>query len=286
MPSCILNVLDADALGAIVGCVGSGDLLPLALTCTPFRDLCMANRKTNTWKTIATSSKSRLEWALCMGAKPNTKWCISLAERNEFYLISYLHTFHKVELTADVLNGAVKGGHLDILKMLRSIGIEWDGNTCFFAAMFGHLAVLQWAREHGCPWDARTSFYAALNGDLAMLQWAREHGCRWNEWTCSSAAANGDLAVLQWAREHGCPWNENTCYYAARRGHLAVLQYAHEHGCPWDARTSSSAAANGDLAVLQWAREHGCPWNKAQCLEFARNNDHTDIVKWIESNDE
>ena len=99
--------------------------------------------------------------------------------------------------TCKMANTAVKGRHLEVLKVLHANGCQWDEGTCAGAAMFGHLEELQWLRANGCPW---------------------------NEETCMCAAERGHLDVLQWARENGCPWDVDTCSLAAKGSHLEVLQ--------------------------------------------------------------
>ena len=161
-------------------------------------------------------------------------------------------------------------------------GCPWDGRTCESAAGEGHLEVLKWLRERRCPWDERTCASAAGGGHLEVLEWLRTQGCPWDERTCTSAAHKGHLEVLKWLREQGCPWSIFTCASAARGGHLEVLKWLREQGCPWDDFTCEMAAANGHLETLKWAREQGCSLNKEECKNVALNNNHTEVLEWLE----
>ena len=144
--------------------------------------------------------------------------------------------------------GRVAGGRL---------GGRWACVTAC-AAFLGDLELVRLARDCGHEWDAYTCAFAAYSGNLECLKYAHEHGCPWNKSTCRYAAWNGDLESLKYAHEHGCPWDEETCACAAYSGHLECLKYAHERGCPWDAKTYFCAMSNGNMEVILFLieREH------------------------------
>ena len=121
--------------------------------------------------------------------------------------------------------GRVAGGRL---------GGRWACVTAC-AAFLGDLELVRLARDCGHEWDAYTCAFAAYSGNLECLKYAHEHGCPWNKSTCDKAAGYGHLECLKYAHEHGCPWDENTCYNAAKNGHLECLKYACAHGCPGSA---------------------------------------------------
>ena len=58
-------------------------------------------------------------------------------------------------LDAETCSNAAKGGHLDVLKWLRSQDppCPWNKETCRYAALSGHLDVLKWLIDNGCPYD-------------------------------------------------------------------------------------------------------------------------------------
>ena len=150
-------------------------------------------------------------------------------------------------------------GDLELVRLARECGHEWDAYTCQFAAYSGNLECLKYAHEHGCPWNKSTCRYAAWNGDLESLKYAHEHGCPWDEETCACAAYSGHLECLKYAHERGCPWDEETCKIAAENGHLECLKYAHAHGCPWNEETCACAAMHGHLECLKYAQDHSAP---------------------------
>jgi hypothetical protein len=67
---------------------------------------------------------------------------------------------HHNEEMACVCSGAARGGHLNILQLLRETGFYWDNRTCLLATKNDHLHILKWARANGCEWDLATELMA------------------------------------------------------------------------------------------------------------------------------
>ena len=183
-------------------------------------------------------------------------------------------------------------GDLELLRLARELGYEWNWETCASAAMSGQLECLKYARERGCDWSHLTCEFAAYSGNLECLKYAHERGCPWSEVTCANAAENGHLECLKYAYERGCPLNEDMCAYAASNGHLECLKYAHERGCPWNEETCQNAAEKGHLECLKYAHEHGCPWdeltcgaaaymNEIECLRYAQDHGAPDSAHYV-----
>ena len=71
---------------------------------------------------------------------------------------------------------AAEGGHLEVLKWLRSQDppCPWDGRTCAEAAQGGHLEVLKWARSEDppCPWSrCKCREEASRRGHQHIIDW-------------------------------------------------------------------------------------------------------------------
>ena len=191
-----------------------------------------------------------------------------------------------------VIKVAAGYGYLDVLKTYWSDIPEdkkkkkkkllMDKRTCAFAAFGGHLDVLKWLRSEGCPWDEYTCHWAAEKGHLKCLQWAQSEGCLWSDFTCQLAAQFGHLECLQWARNKGCPMEEfQTSAVAAGGGHLRVLKYLRREGCAWNKNAALKAAEGGHLETLRWLRYKGCPWDEAACRSHGKPN----IVRWMDDLD-
>ncbi len=44
-------------------------------------------------------------------------------------------------------------GHIEVLKLLRLLGAEWDYWTIVWAANKGHVHIIKWAIANGCDYD-------------------------------------------------------------------------------------------------------------------------------------
>jgi len=207
------------------------------------------------------------------------------AEHNRILVLDWLFEFIKPErLHVDVTAGAVKGGHLELLKWLLSKNVSWGPKCCANAVEYRRADILTFLRtsKPRCPWNSDTCSAAAKIGDLQTLQLLRSYEsdlkrCRWGHWTCARAAEYGHLEILQWARSMGCKWSHWTCTLAARNGHLDVLIWTQNQRqpCEWNERTCSSAAAGGHFDILIYLRTgtangvqaspdfKPCPWDKS-----------------------
>lgn len=67
--------------------------------------------------------------------------------------VDFVRTEGGCKLTSDVLGMAALKGHLNLIKHVRRLRVEWDDRVCWLAAYNGHLDVIKWARSDGCPWD-------------------------------------------------------------------------------------------------------------------------------------
>ena len=81
----------------------------------------------------------------------------------------------------------------DVVKYLRTLGVEWNEDTFDNASERGHLELLKWAKEHQYPFNEGTCASVAENGHLELLIWAREHQYLCNEGTCVWAPLNVEV---------------------------------------------------------------------------------------------
>jgi len=213
---------------------------------------------------------------------------------------------------------AAKRGDLDLLKILRGQGCDWNGETLRFAASGGHLELMKWARENGCPWspprvtkdtkesnrwfsvsysqpvEASTCCGAAQRGHLEVLKWMKEvdHMCANNPY---AAAKGGQLEVLKWLNENDkkSVWNSEVYATAAAGGHFEVLKWlaAEFHDKKMDPRcrmrsdTCEKAAKNGHLEILKWANQKGVPFSslgdESTCCKGPARGGHLEVLKWL-----
>ena len=152
----------------------------------------------------------------------------------------------------------------DALRELEDESLGGGHGACVTAcaAFLGDLELVRLARECGHEWDAYTCQFAAHSGNLECLKYAHECGCPWNEGTCRYAAMHGRLECLKYAHEHGCPWDEYTYSSAAYYGHLECLKYAQDHSAPESARY-----------VVGWQRICACTTDLIVQIALSRQRD-------------
>ena len=152
----------------------------------------------------------------------------------------------------------------DALRELEDESLGGGHGACVTAcaAFLGDLELVRMARECGHEWDAYTCQFAAYSGNLECLKYAHECGCPWNEETCACAAYSGHLECLKYAHEHGCPWDEYTYSSAAYYGHLECLKYAQDHSAPESARY-----------VVGWQRICACTTDLIVQIALSRQRD-------------
>jgi len=193
---------------------------------------------------------------------------------------------------------AVKGGHLDILKVFKARADKypddeawhpkWDDarNTAFFE---GNVEMFEWVIAHGtCRVDTRTFLAEATRGvvlvckgHLEMLQWymARlevenlPNNINYNKdmgALMKAAAGMGRLEILKWMVENGFKFTAAAITEAAKGGQLECLEcvvYLRERGCNMTPTVSKAALDRANMHVLRWVIENGCKWNPQWTLD-------------------
>ena len=193
---------------------------------------------------------------------------------------------------------AAAGGHISILKHLRSGSVPTYWESYVTAAAAPHLDWLKWlvsadAPGGPCPCSGSILSKIAEHHGLSALQWCRKDSTLpkyvWN-WEVSWTAANmGDQAMLQWLRsqEPPVPWNELVCAKAAEHGNISMLRWLRGQNlpCPRDV-TAIAAAASSDVKTLQWLRgQHPpCPWDASSCVAAARAGKLESLI-WLRAQD-
>ena len=77
--------------------------------------------------------------------------------------MQWLKTQEGFKLDTKLFVKACEGGHLEIIRWLRSEGCPWGAYTVEYpsawgaAANSGHLEMLKWLKSEGCPWDKRAA---------------------------------------------------------------------------------------------------------------------------------
>ena len=137
------------------------------------------------------------------------KYCKKAAESGSFESLKYIHTYYSLNISSCeyIMDDAVDGGNLNLIKYLH---------------------------DNGCDWDEKTCTYAAFNNNLDILKYLHENECPWNEKACLAACHNDHVDILKYLHENGCPRDSHACHIACHNGHLEIFKYLHENGCSLD----------------------------------------------------
>ena len=128
------------------------------------------------------------------------------AKRKTKHLFDQAARFGYVRIFTDHATGAFKN--------------LWNSQTLLAAVGGGHLDLLKWLRSKkpNCPWLKGTCQHAASNGHWDVLKWLRSQNppCHWGPGICEQTASKGRLDMLEWLRSQDppCPWDENACKIA------------------------------------------------------------------------
>ena len=244
------------------------DLFALAMTCRFFRE----KQKDLGWKVETDLNAHRLLNLQKSGKMPS-------------------HTLGWFRWVCDTLN--VMPGFKWGSKRVK--GAVYEGDLLNYAAMQGSVEVLKWlVEEKGFELNDKTGWYAGLGGSVEILKYLRGRGYEFDGRLCNGAAQGGHLEALKFLRglNPPCPWSEWTCTGAAQRGHLDVLKFmrSQDPPCPWGEEewTCSYAASRGHLEVLKWLRAQNppCPWSRSGCRNIALRHSHSQIIEWIDQQDD
>ncbi|KAE9086301.1 hypothetical protein PF007_g20825 [Phytophthora fragariae] len=184
-----------------------------------------------------------------------------------------------------VLELAATHGHLDVVKWLFELGMEWHMWQKTGEDSKGYIPK-SWLYRH-CTTHALS--LAAQHGHLEAVKWiygARTHTCIMFYSPMSQAVAHGHLAIVQWLHSV----NDERCSAeaiddAAENGHLEVLQWLDaNHLFRCRTATMSRAAASGHLEVVKWLHRahHECCSDDA--LSLAARNSHLELCGWLYEN--
>ena len=188
-------------------------------------------------------------------------------------------------------SAAAKGGHLHVLKFLRSsrqMNAKWTTNTPRCAAERGHLEVLRWAIENRCPVDDRTYHGAAMYGHVHILEYLHTTHATYDAFAACAAAGQGHVHVLEWFNEHGyILWQDRILQRAARENQIKVLEWAcsqpstrFERATGLTAEIMAAAAEGGHVEAMQWLRDRGTDWN-THVSDAAAREGKLEALKWL-----
>lgn len=167
---------------------------------------------------------------------------------------------------------AAKGGSLECLQFLRSVGFAWNVSTAAYAAQGGFGDVLHWALEIKCTTCKRglsqIMFHAGLGGHVDTLAWVVEYFQYDVQMNCPivyGGIAGGKISALNYV--------------------LSVSRLGNDRRL-WNSSVWREAACNGRMEVLEWG------WANALRSDYPERADNTvtssavlgrklDALRWL-----
>lgn len=106
--------------------------------------------------------------------------CEKAARLGQFEILEWLYR-KGYKLSLRYYRDFAKQGRFDILKFLieNDGDIIMDWRVYIGAAEGGHLEILKWLKSHGCYFDCCIYAYAARSGNLEMVKWLKENNIKY-----------------------------------------------------------------------------------------------------------
>jgi Ankyrin repeats (3 copies) len=175
------------------------------------------------------------------------------ARSGNIEVVEWLRQQQGIRFGATALAAAAYAGHIPMCAHLRSIGCDWDANTCYHAVLCNHIETLRWLRDNGCAWDLkRVCMCAAVNGFTNILEYILEYILEQGEVldaqllaiAMNHAGCGGQLQAAQWLRQHGARWPDLLGYDEHDRWSDGMIAWARAEGCT--APIATTLADNDD----------------------------------------
>jgi len=246
-----------------------------------------------------------LKWLEC--EKCEAVQCLKVAAEGGhtdiviWLLEQYPYQIYKNE---DVCMYAARGGHIELLKLLRSKGFIFNHTIAKYAALYNHMDALRWLLDNGCPWwNADTLNSVAINGDLETLKWLSDCKDVWvNGWVSryayKAASISGNLDMLKWiVSVDDTKFDRMSKYECVRvsikKGHIEIVKWlidtylendfiedaASNDYWKLDGTLCFEAISNGRLEILKFLVDKGCRCNPS-LIDSVRQG-HIDVIEWL-----
>jgi len=165
---------------------------------------------------------------------------------------------------------ACKTGNIRELDILKDNYHKIHINALCSACKCGHLDVLEWFDKNISikrrEWVHVMENGASIGGHIEVFDWLKNKGYyTYTPYECIySAIENGDIELLNW--------------FNISDNELSKLIY--------DEYFIQTACKSGQMVVLDWLKKRGhrveCPYVLDEGLRLAKQNGHTDLLKWLD----
>lgn len=195
-------------------------------------------------------------------------------------IVKYLHIQKNVQFDQNSCEYAAGGGHLDCLQYAMKMKAEINENVLISAASGGHLKCLQYLLQKGYVAIKSIAAAAARKGHIEILEYLQEKGLRFTNEDCIAAAESGSIKCLVYTHTNGGSIDQAVGIMAVYSGNIQCLYYTLQNGTKLTTNLTTSAARCGHLNLLKYLHTCHCPWNETSCAEAARYG-HLEILQYL-----
>lgn len=242
-----------------------------------------------------------LQWLVGIQTEYPTKridefWMIHSAAKNGYFDIvmwfydnvRFIEKEDRGKYFKQILHFAAEYGRLDILKWFYCCGL-FNDYIGFYACKGGHLNILQWLLSIGKivnPSRLGTMNTLATKGYLHILEWMYNIvSFECTQETFTKAVKNGHYALVEWFIQKGFVFvNDSSLRVAVKSGNLDLVKKFYRKDTKND-DLFVVCALHGYLDILEWLHNNGyVPSREKYGLALAVRGGHSDIVDWLLQN--
>jgi len=182
-------------------------------------------------------------------------------------------SFLTKEYNAEALDGASRGGFINVLEWWRTSGLplKFTEQALEQASSSGHLAVLEWWKSLSMAVDDNTASRSDSKGQQIRLKPGK---------SICYATQNGRTEVVRWWVHSGIPFphEDTVAKLASTHGYVDILQLWHNlkgSKMIFDNQVLVGATKNGHVGVLEWWKRSGLKVEFKTCdVEEALEDGH------------
>jgi hypothetical protein len=190
-----------------------------------------------------------------------------------------------VEPTDEAMDGAIRSGHLKLVKFLSRKRLDYSQAAIEHAAGGGHLEILKYLDGRAGYHDIGKALDYAASG-LAYTMYP--HRYAYESSLISGKSSNvGHLEVVRWLHETfpDIRCTTRAMDMAARNGNLDIVRFLHENrteGCTTFAM--DAAARSGYLDIVTFLHENRSEGCTKCAMNLAAGFGHLEVVKFLHLN--
>jgi len=226
-----------------------------------------------------------VQWLKANGCPTEPAMYGMVASAGKMEMLEWLADLHKddenLQMGSCVYYGAMLGGHFDIVKRIREMGMPWSEDAGDKAVINGSLEVLEWMYADGCVFTPEAIKNTVYKGRIDVCRWLVSIGIAVPDELCTTAASGNQLEMLKYLHTHGHnPMTGTEYMYAVIHKNEAMFNWLLEVGCPRTSDVLVAVAYNADYDSLIRLVGLGFPMD-GQAHIGAASAGHLDVIDWL-----